>query len=86
MNIKQRTVKNFLRVMAVVAILLPALGCGPGTVYVGVVGPGPWVGYPPGGAYGGYPGVYGRPWYAPDDEAPDLEESAVKDDQGSEAG
>jgi len=48
----------------------PVVGCGPGTVYVGVAAPGPWVGYPGRGPYPGYPG-YGRPWYSPDLEEPD---------------
>jgi hypothetical protein len=51
------------------ATVLPLAGCGTGSVYVGVAAPGPWVGYPP-GVYGGYPGYYGRPWYAPEDEEP----------------
>ena len=61
---------RILKVLAFVALVLPAVACGPGnTVYVGVAAPGPWVGYPPGGVYGGYPGRYGRPWYSPE-EAP----------------
>jgi len=80
MNNERRTIKRFLQGLALVAILLPAFGCGPGTVYVGVAAPGPWVGYPPGGVYGRYPGVYGRPWYSPEEE-PKTEESAAKDER-----
>jgi hypothetical protein len=65
-----RIIRLYLKVLAFVGIALPFSGCAPGTVYVGVAAPGPWVGYPPGGVYGGYPGVYGRPWYSPDEEKP----------------
>ena len=73
-----RAAKRFLKALAFVAIAHPFAGCAPGTVYVGVVAPGPWVGYPPGGVYGGYPGVYGRPWYSPDEEVPQEREAAAK--------
>lgn len=63
-----RTARRILKALVFVAITFPLAACGPGTVYVGVVAPGPWVGYPPGGVYGGYPGAYGRPWYSPVEE------------------
>ena len=74
-----RAAKRTLTIVAFVALALPAAACGPGsTVYVGVAAPGPWVGYPPGGVYGGYPGRYGRPWYSPDAEAPQERDAAAK--------
>jgi hypothetical protein len=69
-----RIIRLFLKALVFVGIALPFSACAPGTVYVGVAAPGPWVGYPPGGVYGGYPGVYGRPWYSPDDERPQEQE------------
>ena len=74
-----RAAKRTLKALAFAALALPAVACGPGsTVYVGVAAPGPWVGYPPGGVYGGYPGRYGRPWYSPDAEAPQERDAAAK--------
>ena len=63
-----RNTRTLLRGFAAAALMLLSVGCAPGTVYVGVAAPGPWMGYPPGGVYRGYPGVYGRPIYAPDQE------------------
>jgi hypothetical protein len=66
----KRTIRRVFWMLILVGIAVPFGGCGPGTVYVGVAGPGPWVGYPGRGYPGyGYPG-YGRPWYAPDQEDP----------------
>lgn len=69
--------RSYVRTLLLFAAIVPLVACGTGSVYVGVAAPGPWVGYPP-GVYGGYPGYYGRPWYAPDEEAPqdDLREGA----------
>lgn len=64
----KRTIRRVFWMLVLVGITLPFGGCGPGTVYVGVAAPGPWVGYPGRGYPGyGYPG-YGRPWYSPDQE------------------
>jgi len=65
-------------------LLLGASGCQPGSVYVGVSGPGPWVGYPPG--YYPPPGIYGRPWgYQPDEDAPEESESPAEAEPPAEA-
>lgn len=66
------------------AVALGLSACvGPGTVYVGVAGPGPWVGYP-----GAYPGVpYGRPMgYPPHYWDDDLEDDVQQEDGGDRAG
>ena len=81
--------KRMLKVLAFVALALPAVACGPGsTVYVGVAAPGPWVGYPGGPYHPGYPGRYGRPWYSPEEapQAPKAQNEgagAVEPDEGS---
>ena len=72
----------------VLAVLLSACA-GNGTVYVGVAGPGPWVGYP-----GAYPGVpYGRPmgyppyrWDDDDQEDEAQEEGLLEEDGQDQAG
>ncbi len=70
--------KRVLWAVALAGItFLPLTGCAPGSVYVGVAAPGPWVGYPVGGYYppGGY---YGRPWYyTPNENLPDGLESPI---------
>lgn len=66
MNKARNGTGRFFWALLLAGVALPFTGCGPGTVYVGVGAPGPWVGYP-GGYYPGYPG-YGRPWYSPDQE------------------
>jgi hypothetical protein len=71
-----RIIRRYLKVLVFVGIALPFGGCAPGTVYVGVAAPGPWVGYPGRGYPGGYPGVYGRPWYSPDEEKPEEPKTA----------
>jgi hypothetical protein len=81
--------KLLLQGSAAAALILYSLGCGPGTVYVGVGGYGPWMGYPgyPGrGVYGGYPypGAYGRPWYGPDLENPPVLESVEDPEKEAE--
>lgn len=72
-----RGTRRLILALLFIGTAFPLAGCGTGSVYVGVAAPGPWVGYPP-GVYGGYPGYYGRPWYAPDEEEPqgDLREGA----------
>ena len=71
-----RIIRLFLKALVFVGITLPFTGCAPGTVYVGVAAPGPWVGYPGSGHPGYYPGAYGRPWYSPDEEKPQEPETA----------
>lgn len=66
----RRTARRLWLALFLAGAFFPIVGCGPGTVYVGVAAPGPWVGYPGRGPYPGYPG-YGRPWYSPDPEVPD---------------
>jgi len=63
-----RNIRHLLKALVFIGIALPFSGCAPGTVYVGVAAPGPWVGYPPGYYPGRHPGMYGRPWYSPDEE------------------
>lgn len=70
-----RNNRSLVKALALGALFLPIIGCGPGTVYVGVAAPGPWVGYPPGAVYPAYPGVYGRPWYSPEEDAPEAREA-----------
>ena len=77
MKIFKPSMKSVVKGLALTAVLVALQGCGPGTVYVGVSGPGPWVGYPPGGygrpypgGYYGRPGYYGRGWYSPNDSVP----------------
>ena len=77
--------KIILRAVVILAISIPALACGPGTVYVGVAAPGPWVGYPPGGVYGPRPGYWGRPWYSPEPEAPQTVQEAPRQIERVEA-
>ena len=71
---------------ALVVVLAAALGlsvasCTGAGVYVGVSGPGPWVGYPPG--YIGYPGYVGYPGriYEEEEQQPESEgeEAAAED-------
>ena len=69
MKLTSRRTRRSSLALFFIGIALFLAGCGTGSVYVGVAAPGPWVGYPP-GVYGGYPGYYGRPWYAPDEEEP----------------
>ena len=47
MELKKR-IRSLLRCAVVSVVLVAAVGCAPGGVYVGVVVPGPWVAYPPG--------------------------------------
>ena len=79
----RRASRLLIQTLVVVGTVLSVGACGTGSVYVGVAAPGPWVGYPP-GVYGGYPGYYGRPWYAPDQEAPQQDEgTSVLDEEGA---
>jgi len=76
-----RTTRSGLWLGFGVAALLSACG-GPSTVYVGVSGPGPWVGYP--GAYGG---GYGRPiGYPPRYWDDDAQEDDAHEDGEAQAG
>jgi hypothetical protein len=77
----ERIIRLFVRASAFVGLALAFSGCASGTVYVGVAAPGPWVGYPPGGVYGGYPGVYGRPWYSPEEESPQEAEPSPENEE-----
>jgi len=74
MTLTPRATRLVIRASLALGISLAVGACGTGSVYVGVAAPGPWVGYPP-GVYGGYPGYYGRPWYAPDEDAPQEDET-----------
>ena len=74
----RRTIRYLLRALVLVGIALPFSGCAPGTVYVGVAAPGPWVGYPGRGYPGYHPGAYGRPWYSPDEERPQEAEPTLE--------
>jgi hypothetical protein len=74
----KRAKRRVFWMLILVGVALPFGGCGPGTVYVGVAAPGPWVGYPGRGYPGyGYPG-YGRPWYSPDQEVPEVIQTPVE--------
>jgi hypothetical protein len=75
-----------LMILALAGVIVALQGCAPGTVYVGVSAPGPWVGYPggygrpyPGGYYGRpYPGrYYGRRRYSPDAPVPQGPQESV---------
>lgn len=85
MTLTPRATRLAIRASLALGISLAVGACGTGTVYVGVAAPGPWVGYPP-GVYGGYPGYYGRPWYAPDQETPqeDAAPPALDERQSAE--
>lgn len=76
--------KRMVKASIFLGLLLSAIACGPGTVYVGV-SPGPWMGYPP-GYPGRYPGAYGRPWYSPEPESPVTVEEAPRRVQMEEGG
>ncbi|HSM05655.1 MAG TPA: hypothetical protein VK858_13655 [Longimicrobiales bacterium] len=74
---------------AVLGVLTAALGlslasCTGAGVYVGVSGPGPWVGYPPG--YIGYPGYVGYPGriYEEEEQEPEEGGAAVEADREGE--
>ncbi|MGW8268819.1 MAG: hypothetical protein ACWGSQ_20805 [Longimicrobiales bacterium] len=79
MNKVKRTTRQLFWALFLSGLAFPFAGCGPGTVYVGVAAPGPWVGYPGRGYYPGYPG-YGRPWYSPNQE--DLEQALPRGQMG----
>jgi hypothetical protein len=85
MNNVKRVKLGFGKILALAGVLVALQGCGPGTVYVGVSAPGPWVGYPPGGygrhypgGYYGRPGYYGRRWYSPDAPVPQGPQESVE--------
>jgi hypothetical protein len=74
MEMKKR-IRTLLRCVVVSVVVVAAVGCAPGGVYVGVVVPGPWVGYPPGVLP---PPYVGRPYpgYRYDDQLEEHESAA----------